>query len=291
MRASLVFNPSAGDEAESLAELTRCLGDGGLTVSVHLSKGGGVEEALSQPADLIIVAGGDGTVAKVALALAGQDIPMAVLPFGTANNLACALGSWPDATALAEGWRHATRRRLDVAAAEGPWGRRRLVEAAGFGAFARAVERADERGLKGIEAGRAAFRAVLGAAEPLRLSLTVDGVAMELQTLLLEVMNIGLLGPNLRLAPEVAPGDGRLALVSLPPNRRDALLGWLEAPEAGPPPTDCHMARHIRLDWPGGTFRLDDEALSQEAPGMIELKQQGEALHVLVPPGSREQQA
>jgi diacylglycerol kinase (ATP) len=42
--------------------------------------------------DLVVAAGGDGTVRRVASALVGQPTPMAILPMGTANNIATSFG-------------------------------------------------------------------------------------------------------------------------------------------------------------------------------------------------------
>src|SRR5713101_4382150 len=52
----------------------------------------GFKKALKQPTDLVLVAGGDGTTAKVASRLVDSGIPLSVLPLGTANNLARSLG-------------------------------------------------------------------------------------------------------------------------------------------------------------------------------------------------------
>ena len=46
-----------------------------------------VREALAAGADLIIAAGGDGTVSAVANALVGSGLPLAIIPRGTANVL------------------------------------------------------------------------------------------------------------------------------------------------------------------------------------------------------------
>ena len=43
-------------------------------------------------ADLVLALGGDGTINEAANGLAGSDIPLAVLPAGTANVLAVELG-------------------------------------------------------------------------------------------------------------------------------------------------------------------------------------------------------
>ena len=42
--------------------------------------------------DLIVVAGGDGTINEVTQGMAGTDVPLAILPAGTANVLACEMG-------------------------------------------------------------------------------------------------------------------------------------------------------------------------------------------------------
>ena len=49
-------------------------------------------EAVHQGADLVLVLGGDGTVNEVVQGLAHSNIPLGVLPGGTANVLAMELG-------------------------------------------------------------------------------------------------------------------------------------------------------------------------------------------------------
>src|SRR6266436_32025 len=49
---------------------------------------GKVRQALENRPDLVVVAGGDGTVRRVASELVGRDIPLAIIPLGTFNNLA-----------------------------------------------------------------------------------------------------------------------------------------------------------------------------------------------------------
>ena len=51
-----------------------------------------IERAVANPGDVVVVAGGDGTVGRVAKRFAGTDVPIAVIPTGTANNVARTLG-------------------------------------------------------------------------------------------------------------------------------------------------------------------------------------------------------
>ena len=87
MRVTLFHNPSAGDAPLTADQLTSILSDAGYQVHYQSTKDD-LSAVLEDVGDLAIVAGGDGTVAKVARALADTDIPLAVLPMGTANDFA-----------------------------------------------------------------------------------------------------------------------------------------------------------------------------------------------------------
>jgi diacylglycerol kinase (ATP) len=80
------------------------------------------KKALKKSADLVLAAGGDGTIGKVARRLIDSGVPLGVLPLGTANNLARNLGfigPFEEITAHLEGGK---RRAFDVGLARGPWG-------------------------------------------------------------------------------------------------------------------------------------------------------------------------
>src|SRR6478736_8771452 len=97
-RAAIVINPAKTvdvDVRELMAK--HCEENGwGETLWLETTKEdpgvGQAKEALKQGADLVIAAGGDGTVRCVAEVLAGGDIPMGLLPLGTGNLLARNLG-------------------------------------------------------------------------------------------------------------------------------------------------------------------------------------------------------
>ena len=95
--------------------------------------------AVRADAELIVAAGGDGTVAAVAREMPGRELALAVLPLGTANNIALSLGCDGPLDALIEHWTQARVIHADLGVARGPWGERRFVEGVGGGLVARSI--------------------------------------------------------------------------------------------------------------------------------------------------------
>ncbi|NER52400.1 MAG: methylglyoxal synthase [Symploca sp. SIO1A3] len=96
--AHLIFNPVSGQgNAEEELALIQQLLEPAMKLVVHsttpeINPEELVKEAISAQADLIIASGGDGTVSAVAGELIGKDIPLGIIPRGTANAFAVAVG-------------------------------------------------------------------------------------------------------------------------------------------------------------------------------------------------------
>ncbi len=96
--AHLIFNPvSGGGNGEQDLNFIKQMLEPHLHLEVHLtSLDISPQElaivAIAQDADLIIASGGDGTVSAVAGAMIGTDVPLGVIPRGTANAFGMALG-------------------------------------------------------------------------------------------------------------------------------------------------------------------------------------------------------
>ena len=83
-------NPHVEDRSRELTELFLA---GGIHADVRLARTGDeidtfVREAVAEHPRMLIAAGGDGTISTAAAALAGTDITLGVLPFGTLNHFA-----------------------------------------------------------------------------------------------------------------------------------------------------------------------------------------------------------
>jgi len=126
-RVAVVTNAKAGamldrpDDGPSLAELFSAAG---LRADFIRTDTGNLPErmqaALALGPDAVVVAGGDGTVACAAQIMAGTDIPLGILPFGTMNLLAkdlgLPIGDTEAALRLLTAW---NRRSIDVGEVNG----------------------------------------------------------------------------------------------------------------------------------------------------------------------------
>jgi YegS/Rv2252/BmrU family lipid kinase len=99
-RIVIILNPIAGgnkNKASLLSKLTGLLSTDGREVSVQttLKRGDAIQfarAAVQSSADLIVVAGGDGTVNEVGSALVNTGVPLAIIPRGSGNGLARTIG-------------------------------------------------------------------------------------------------------------------------------------------------------------------------------------------------------
>jgi diacylglycerol kinase (ATP) len=66
MRITLMHNPKAGDAQHGKKQLMAALAKAGYHATYQSTKERGFKKALKNPADLVLAAGGDGTVAKIA---------------------------------------------------------------------------------------------------------------------------------------------------------------------------------------------------------------------------------
>ncbi len=87
-------------------------------------------ETAHEKADLVVVAGGDGTVREVAGALVSTDITLAIIPLGTFNNLALSLKLPGDPDGICNLIEAGVTRRIDVGMADG---QHAFFEVAGVG--------------------------------------------------------------------------------------------------------------------------------------------------------------
>jgi diacylglycerol kinase family enzyme len=298
MRVLLIYNPTAGDGVSSqLRELVDLIQAAGHEVLCRSSKDPLMKAALADPGDLVAVAGGDGTVIKVARALRGRKTAIAPLALGTANNIATALGlARSSLEARILGWSDARAIRIDVGMVRGPRGARAFLESFGAGLLPRLIDKRTGPSTDGDTDTRLA-RAVTCAREaaerlrPHRLQVALDGQDLSGRYVLLEAMNIGWAGPNLNLAAAADPADGQLDVVLVGEGERALLVECLRACERGeswPHALPTARGRCLRVARGDFMVHVDDHVwhagrAAGEAQSAIEVSL-GDSVRFLGPP-------
>jgi diacylglycerol kinase family enzyme len=150
MRIALIYNPGSGRRVSlaSLRELIEREGHELVRVIEHSSDNAPLADS---PAELVVAAGGDGTVARAVRAVSGRGVPLAVLPLGTANNIAFTLGLDGPLERLVRSWHDAPARPFDTGVLNGGPGARPFVEGLGGGLVEACLTSFRRRPLRGGE--------------------------------------------------------------------------------------------------------------------------------------------
>ena len=285
---SLLYNQNAG-EAVPLDRIRDSIAHHGHELVCVVEQETEVERLLGPLPEVVVAAGGDGTVAVVARMLARKGVPLAILPLGTANNIARSVGIVDSIDDVIGGWETARRVPFDLGIAGGVWGQRYFVEGVGGGLISTAIADMDSRsdgdelptGSKLAGAVRTIGR-VLSRLQPVEWTIVADGTRTTGEFLLVEVLNIRSIGPNLVLSPDANPSDGLFRLVMAGEDYRDELARYLRDLLDGrdhPPLLTSQRARHVTLE--GATdVHVDDEVLSARSR-KVSLHVEAGALEVL----------
>jgi len=190
-------------------------------------------EALELGVDLVIAAGGDGTVRAVVEAVRGHDVALALLPSGTGNllarNLDMALSDMPGSIRAAF---TGTERRIDlgmirIEREDKSRDEHAFVVMAGLGLDAKMIDNTDEDLKK--KAGWAAYVKAIVASlrdpDELQLRFTLDDSSPKRATVHTLILgNCGSLPANILLMPEAVLDDGTFDLMMTRPG---GALGWI----------------------------------------------------------------
>ena len=238
MRICLFWNESAGEGA-SLDELLALIGKAGHHVD-HV-----VEDIKDLPGaiaavDCVVAAGGDGTVARAGRALAGGDVPLAILPLGTANNIAGSLSIDGSPRALIAKWADQRIVAIDIGVMRSSKGECYFLESVGTGLVAAGIAEGNATLSKDdpeehLLQARRMYLDTIQHLSPRYRRLTIDGESMDGDYLLVEVLNTPSIGPGIRLSPDVNAADGLLSVVAAGEADREALAAYVQALTRGNP--------------------------------------------------------
>ncbi len=219
--AALIFNPRAG---QKLGLTTNAAGAD--AVEAALTAGGVpfepfpterarhatelAREAVANGRELLIAAGGDGTVSEVAQALVGTDATLGVMPLGSVMNVARTLCIPRDLDAAARTIREGRVLPMDVGRLDGTYfleGAGVGLDAALFGYFDRLESGARPQGVL-----RGAVRFLRGLGAP-RLAIVADGRRRLVRAPMVSISNGPYIGAAYTVAPDARVDDGFLDVV------------------------------------------------------------------------------
>ena len=229
----MIVNPTAGGGRGSRLAPSIAAHLGANGIDVHTLVGRDAEEAtelahraVEGEVDALVALGGDGTVALALQAVGGTETPLGIVPCGTGNDIARAVGlPWRDPVLAAEAVVAAYLRTIDLGRATTGDGSRWFAGVLATGFDTLVNERANAmRRPRGRARYHLALLAELGRLSPLAYEITVDDVIMQTRATLVAVGNGPSYGGGMQIAPGADIADGRLDVTVIGPLGRARLL-------------------------------------------------------------------
>jgi diacylglycerol kinase family enzyme len=275
MHVAVVHNPDAGDGATSREQLESAISRQGHTVNYWDTRRPDWTDAFCRTYDLVVAAGGDGTVGNVITHAVGKDVTVAVLPLGTANNIARALGLPVDLPlGLIETWVRGRTVLFDVPQAGSGAEARRFVEDFAGGFLASFFLAADGPGADdGSHDGLwNRFLAAVSKTRSAPWTIAVDGRDISTDCIGVHAMNIPTVGPVLPLAPDADPSDGLLDVVLVRSEDVEVVERYARDRKSHAAPTLRSLTtvrgRRVTAVPPSDhELALDDSVVPRERPG------------------------
>jgi diacylglycerol kinase (ATP) len=279
--AALIYNPAAGRRRHErvLDAILRACRAGGFAIEPMPTSAPGqatelaAELARAGRVETVFALGGDGTAREVATGLMGSPVRLGILPGGTVNLMALALGLPRNPVVAAALLCDAVPRRFDVGiAGRSPF---LMMISAGLDAFALAA-------LDSVLKSRLGRSAVLlqGIREWRRysyppLEVIADGEPC-LPATFVAVCNIPYYGGPFRMAPEARPDNGCLELVTFHGSGRAATLAFILDVMRGRhtrrPDVRIRTVREVVLSVPAGAaIQVDGDPAAETSPVHVRL--------------------
>jgi diacylglycerol kinase (ATP) len=285
----LLHNPGAGAQSFTKEQLMGMVQDEGWYCRYSSTK---ETWELDQAADIILIAGGDGTVKKVARQVlkTNKRPKLAVLPLGTANNIAYTLGMTGDIRSILHSIQNgdAKPKKFDVGSIKGIPDIHFFIEGIGFGVFPEAIKKIHNSSAPPSATPEEQMQKTLGVIHETILSYKPDYCYMEVDGniysglfLMLEILNIRSIGPRLFIAPAADTGDGQLDIMMAREHEKEKLAEYIRNKMVRD--EDISLLQTIRgkdisLQWYGTELHADDKLVSLQPSTEIRICIQEEAL-------------
>ncbi|WP_029263274.1 MULTISPECIES: YegS/Rv2252/BmrU family lipid kinase [unclassified Microbacterium] len=238
----------------------------------------------------LVVVGGDGTLSGILDTVCASAVPVVLIPAGTGNDLARALGlPRNDAAAAAELALRGVPRRIDVGEVTTTTGRRKFLTIAALGFDAKVSDRTNRlRWPHGAPRYYLALLIELVRLRPMDFTLAVDGEKPTRSSgTLIAVGSTSSYGGGMPICAGAVPDDGLLDIVHVAPLGRLRLLRLfpllLRGTHLSRPEVVHRRARTVTVAAPGLVVYADGERIGEDEctiavlPGALTMLVPGES--------------
>lgn len=291
--AKLLHNPGAGDAEHSAESLLTEIESAGYECSYDADKKIKDQKIKPHKLDLVILAGGDGTIRKVADQLIHENLPIGLLPMGTANNIAKTLGIEGEPSAIISGWTEKNIKNFDVGHLSGIEDYPIFLEGFGYGVFPELMDVIKKQKIEfegetseKIKSAVELLHDIVEGFEAFECQVKIEGEDYSGKFLMVEVMNIRSIGPNLHIAPMADPGDGVFEVVMIPESKRKEFAQYLTTKlEDSDRPAFFNTIRtkSLKISCDCKLAHVDDQRVKIDSDKDVYINLQESALKFLIP--------
>jgi diacylglycerol kinase (ATP) len=294
---TLLHNPKAGDRAHSKDALIALLESRQYSCTYcPLGKNWALD--VDPETEFIVVAGGDGTIRKVVTELlqhkeTEKKIPLAILPLGTANNIARSLNIQGTMENIIDSWEHNVVEKYDIGRIHNLPQHTFFIESIGFGVFpaflrrmAKMEDLMPEDPDKQIKVALKEFGNMIARYKPKHCDLVIDGKDHSGDYLLVEIMNTESIGPALKLNPQANISDGKLDVILVPATRRQDLEKYISARRGNAKKLlqlERIPASAVTIAWQGARFHVDDRLVKNKKGNELKISVLNSFIEFMVP--------
>lgn len=275
----LVHNPTAGEGDYSRKNIVKLIESHGYRC-VYSSSKNKILKSISPETEFIVIAGGDGTIRKTIITLLNKKLkykrPIALLPFGTANNIASSLNIPSDNAINIHSWAEYNLKKFDVGQVVGLKKTAYFIESFGFGIFPRLMKDLEKMDTAHIKTPEQEFKLALETLfsisknyQSVPFKLEIDGQLIEDKAIMIEVMNISYLGPQLKISKDADSEDGFFDVVIVTEKDRKKMETYLSNKIGLKDPVfpiKPIRTKSLHINWKGKDMHADDQVIKTNHP-------------------------
>lgn len=283
----VLHNPDAGEGEHSRKKLIAQIEDAGFDCSYSSTKEESGEKLIPKKFDFAVLAGGDGTVRRVAEEMLEKKLlekkqPIALIPCGTANNIARTLGITGSIETIIARWNNDNVKKFDIGRIEELKNKNFFLEGFGYGVFPQLMKEMKKRGGKSddreeeLKTALTKLHEIVLSYKARSCKIIIDDTIYAGEFLLVEVMNTRSIGPNLNIAPTADPGDGEFDVIMVHKDERAVLADYvkrrLENGKDESVSFKSIKAKKITIEWHGKLLHADDTLISLDERQSINIE-------------------